>query len=43
MAQYFPGYVSFDQPWWGWIYKAGNNGTWINAIDVLPAFSGNIL
>ena len=19
--------------WWGWIYKAGRNGTWLNAID----------
>lgn len=43
VAKYFPGYVSFDQPWWGWIYKAGSHGTWINAIDVLPVNSGNIL
>lgn len=43
VGQYFPGYTSFDQPWWGWIYKAGSHGTWINAIDVLPADSGNIL
>lgn len=25
-----PGFV-FDQPWWGWIYHGGNNGTWVNA------------
>lgn len=43
IAKYFPGYTSFDQPWWGWIYKAGDHGTWINAIDVLQADSGNIL
>lgn len=43
LSKYFPGYTNFDQPWWGWIYKAGNHGTWINAIDVLPADSGNIL
>lgn len=43
VAQYFPGYAGFDQPWWGWIYKAGSHGTWINAIDVLAADSGNIL
>lgn len=43
VGQYFPGYTSFAQPWWGWIYKAGNHGTWINAIGVSPADSGNIL
>lgn len=43
VAKYFSGYTAFDQPWWGWIYKAGSHGTWINAIDVLPAASGNIL
>lgn len=43
VAQYFPGYSGFDLEWWGWIYKAGGHGTWINAIDVLPADSGNIL
>ncbi|EKE13688.1 MAG: hypothetical protein ACD_12C00868G0004 [uncultured bacterium] len=43
VTQYFPSYSAFDQPWWGWIYKAGSHGTWINAIDVLPAVSGNIL
>ncbi len=24
-------YSSFDQPWWGWVYHAGNNGSWVNA------------
>lgn len=43
VSKYFPGYTSFDQPWWGWIYKSGGHGTWINAVDVLPADSGNIL
>jgi hypothetical protein len=23
----------FDQVWWGWVYHAGNNGTWINALS----------
>lgn len=38
-----PGYVDwsdelfdhvsgFDLAWWGWIYRAGDNGTWVNAI-----------
>lgn len=31
---------SFDQPWWGWIYKAEHHGTWINAIS---GSLGNIL
>jgi len=43
-AQYFDNVANFDQPWWGWIYKAENrHGTWLNQIDVLPADSGNIL
>jgi len=33
-SDYFPGGVSgLDAPWWGWIYHAGNNGTWVNKID----------
>lgn len=43
VAQYFPGYTAFDQPWWGWQYKGGSHGTWTNAIDVLQPASGNIL
>lgn len=23
----------FAYLWWGWIYRGGNNGTWVNAID----------
>ncbi len=31
--QYFaPGY-SFDQPWWGWVYRAGGGKVWVNAIS----------
>lgn len=31
LAQYFsPGYT-FDQPWWGWIYRAGGKNVWVNA------------
>lgn len=42
-SQYFNGVSAFDQPWWGWIYKAGSHGTWVNAIGVPAASSGNIL
>ena len=40
VAQYFPGYTNFAQPWWGWIYNAKSHGTWINSSD---GSSGNIL
>ena len=31
LDQYFaPGYL-FDQPWWGWIYRAGAGKVWVNA------------
>lgn len=39
IAQYFPGYTNFNQPWWGWIYRGGEHGTWINSSD---GNSGNI-
>jgi hypothetical protein len=29
---YFTGISGFDLAWWGWVYHAGNNGSWINAI-----------
>jgi hypothetical protein len=29
---YFTGIGGFDQPWWGWVYHAGNNGSWTNAV-----------
>lgn len=31
--KYFVSTSGFDLAWWGWIYKAGNHGTWINAIS----------
>ncbi|HUD19255.1 MAG TPA: hypothetical protein VMR81_02360 [Patescibacteria group bacterium] len=41
VGQYFgPGYTGFDQPWWGWQYKAGGHGTWVNALE---GSTGNIL
>ena len=27
---YFEGVDNFDLPWWGWVYHAGNNGSWVN-------------
>lgn len=35
-------YTGFTKPWWGWIYRGGKYGTWINAVtgnsgDILPA------
>lgn len=31
LDQYFaPGYT-FDQPWWGWVYRAGGGKVWVNA------------
>jgi hypothetical protein len=40
-GQYFSGVSAFAQPWWGWEYRAGRHGTWINAItgnvgDIVP-------
>lgn len=26
-------FADFDLPWWGWVYHAGNNGSWVNAIS----------
>lgn len=40
IAKYFPTNTDFDLAWWGWIYKAGSHGTWINSVD---GNSGNIL
>jgi hypothetical protein len=33
-SDYFTGVsgFAFDE-WWGWVYHAGNNGSWVNAID----------
>jgi hypothetical protein len=31
---YFSGVSGFDfDEWWGWVYHAGSNGSWVNAID----------
>jgi len=30
---YFDGVSGFDLAWWGWVYHAGNNGSWVNAIS----------
>ena len=29
---YFDSVSGFDLAWWGWVYHAGNNGSWTNAI-----------
>jgi hypothetical protein len=31
VGAYFPGYSSFNIPYWAWTYHAGNNGSWVNA------------
>ena len=36
---YFTAVSGFDLAWWGWVYHAGNNGSWVNSID---SNSGNI-
>ena len=30
---YFSSTVGFDLAWWGWVYHAGDNGSWVNSID----------
>jgi hypothetical protein len=30
---YFSSVTGDDFDWWGWLYKAGKNGTWLNSID----------
>jgi hypothetical protein len=30
---YFNNVTGDDFDWWGWLYKAGKNGTWLNSID----------
>lgn len=37
--QYFAPGSDFEYEWWGWIYRAGVHGTWINSSD---GNSGNI-
>ena len=31
--QYFDSGYGFSYDWWGWIYHAGNNGSWVNSSD----------
>ena len=31
LSEYFTGGGDFNQPFWGWTYNAGDNGTWVNA------------
>ncbi len=34
LGLYFSGVTGFDfDEWWGWVYHAGHNGSWVNAID----------
>jgi hypothetical protein len=34
LNDYFTGVSGFDfDEWWGWVYHAGNNGSWVNKID----------
>lgn len=34
LGDYFTGVSAFDfDEYWGWVYHAGNNGSWVNAID----------
>lgn len=36
---YFTDVSGFDLAWWGWVYHAGSNGSWVNSVD---GNSGNI-
>ena len=38
---YFPDGVWGSYLWWGWVYHAGKNGSWVNAQDP-PGSEGNI-
>jgi hypothetical protein len=29
---YFTAISGFDLAWWGWVYHAGDNGSWVNSI-----------
>lgn len=39
---YLPTAVGKEFAQWGWIYRAGGHGTWLNQDDVAPANSGDI-
>jgi len=30
---YFSSTSGFGLAWWGWVYHAGNNGSWVNSVD----------
>ena len=32
-AQYFDNIAGFDLTWWGWVYHAGDNGSWVNSSE----------
>lgn len=40
-AEYFDSYT-FGYNYWGWVYRSGHGSTWINAMDVPAADSGDI-
>lgn len=42
-SYFAPGYTADEFSAWGWIYKAGGNGTWLNAQDVPKESSGDIV
>lgn len=33
LDQYFDSVANFDYAWWGWVYRAGDNGSWVNSSD----------
>ncbi len=33
LAQYFESGYAFEYEWWGWIYRGGRHGTWVNSSD----------
>ena len=43
VGAYFNAGATFDyNTFWGWIYHGGDNGTWVNAVNVAEADSGDI-
>ena len=32
-SEYFTDVTSSSFPWWGWVYHAGNNGSWVNKTE----------
>lgn len=33
LDKYFAGGYTFTYEWWGWTYRAGSHGTWVNSVD----------